>query len=462
MVIKPLSYTAPTLDKTELPGGAVLLSATDSSLPYVTLSLQFRPGTSAEPVDSTGSLKALASLIQLGGAGDLDGDTLAEVLTGMGAEIKISPSYENWTVRMKVLTKHFDRTFSIMEDMLLRPRLPADRLEVIKDSLLTEINQRNDDPSSIARRRIMEVMYPGMRMGSVLQKSNVDSLSVDSLRQDLERRLSSDGLIIGASGDLDAVDLKGKLHHLLGQFGTKTAPADEGYHWSGLEAEQRDLFEKNPFYGKIVLVRSSAGQSVVVTGTHLPPHNHPDFFALQTGNYILGGGSFNSRLMREIRAKRGLAYYAYSANAFSAEFGRYFSASGTRVEQTTETLGLMLSIPREMDRGPDQEELSLAQDAILNSLVFQFEDPESFVESETKFLAHKMPDRYIEIFPEKIEGIRTQDIQSIARKYWNPDNFFIVVVGPESLKGELEKIRPVVVVDPEEPLIQSTDQGNGN
>ena len=444
--IPELEIRQPPMEEKRLPSGALLLSAQDDSLPFLTLELSFVGGENTESPENAGTLRALANLLEIGGAGELDGDQVAEALARLGAKLSISSDYEYWSVTLTFLRQDFWAATSLLSDILLKPRLPDDRLDVVKNSLLTGIRQRNDRPDRAGRRKMGEILYPGLRRGTSLQESDVTKLTVENLRTDLERRLRAENLMVAVSGDIAGLDIEGFLGNLTVGFPENTASETEDIRYETLASAPQK------FAGKIVLVKfPQAVQASIAMALHLPAHNHPDFYALQVGNYILGGGSFNSRMMSEIRAKRGLAYSAYSYNTFRSVFGRFNAGSGTRLAHAPETVRLMLDMVGQMRKEEvSEKELGLAREAILNSLVFSYEDPAAFLNSEIRFRRHRMPENYLNIFPEKIRAITREEIRNAFRKYVDPQKLVIVVSGPESLVPELEKIRPVTVIDPEQ------------
>ncbi|MBI3396613.1 MAG: insulinase family protein [Spirochaetia bacterium] len=446
--LPPLHFQQPPVETIKLDGGATLITAPDKSLPFLTIDFVFPVGSSGEKRERAGTLASMTDLMQLGGAAGKSGEDITESLARIGASLRISHDYENWTVTLTVLKRDFNTAFSILSDVLLKPNLPADRLEVIKDRLRTDIKQRNDDPARVARRRFMEVMYPGLRRGYTLKLEDVNAITTDRVREDYNVRLHAGGLMIAVSGDYEGLEIKERLTTL-----TKAFPGSAHARLTAEPIEPAAMFKKRDALGQqILLVRYPATQAVIVLGTYLPEHKHPDFYGLQVGNYVLGGGSFNSRLMREVRTKRGLAYYAYSQNDFSATSGHFVSMSGTRVDQAKATLELMLQTIGGIRSPVETDELSLAKEAILNGMVFQYEDPAAFLRNEIRFRLHGLPDNYLTIFPGKVQSVTATDIAATGGRYLNPSQLAVVVVGPESLKSELSALRPVKVVDPEGPL----------
>ena len=442
--IPPLRFRRPEIKENLLSSGVRLFSLNDPELPMVTLELQFRGGLDSEPVADAGILDASLELLKIGGAGDKSGEEIARALSSMGVRLSFDSSYEYWSISLTSLRRDFDAAFAVLRDILLKPRLNPEKLEVIKTSLRASLRRRNDRPGNIARRKMREILYPGRRRGYFLKEKNIRRLSVERVRSELKRRLTGAKITAALSGDIENLDVAGRLNGLIAKFPRGRSPLRA-------ESPRPRLYELNErARGNIVLVAHPTVQSVITIGAYLPPHNHRDFFALQMSNYILGGGSFNSRLMREVRVKRGLAYYAYSYNGFFGRDGRFVASSATRVRTTAAALRVMLEVIQGMDEGVSAGELKLARDSILNALVFQFSNPAAILLSELRFRRHNLSPDYMKRFPNKIRSLKKEAVRDVAR-YRNAKNLFIVVVGPRSLEESLKKIRPVVVIKPDDP-----------
>ncbi len=445
--LRPLVFHLPTIESEDLPGGAVLIKSPDDSLPFMSIELNFPSGRNSETIAKAGTLATMARLIQIGGAGNRSAEEVAEKLSSLGAKFSVREDYEYWSVSMTLLKSDFDEAFSILSDILLRPEMPADRLEVIKNGMLSEIEQRNDDPAHAGGRKLREAMYTGLRRGFSMTPDAVRRIDIVSVRAVLSERLSPRGMTAAVSGDFRGLPLREKLSALVEAFPSKAeAPRPEDISYDSF------INRNNKYRNKIILVEAPAAQTAIVFGGFLPAHNSADFYALQTANFILGGGDFNSRLMSEIRAKRGLAYYAASSNYFFSSFGELTESSATRTPAAVETLKLMISITAGMKNGASADEIDLARESILNGLIFQFDDPAEALQHHIRFRRHNMPADYLQSFPDRIRSVTEEDIKAASEKYYRADRFFIVVVGPASLKTELEKIRPVIKISAEEQL----------
>jgi zinc protease len=432
----PVEFTPPPVKEEKLASGAVLLTVEDNSLPFLTVEIHFPGGTSLEPVDQAGTWDAAVSLLSIDGAGGRTGEQLAEDLSRLGARFSIHNEYESWVVRLTALKWNFPRAFAILEKVLLEPSLSDEKLAVVLDGMETDISQRNNKPESVAGRKLAETIYRGERRGKSLVKDDLKRITTETIRKELNRRLYAGNAITTCGGDCASAGVQSKLNALLARFPAREAPA--------APPAARSPAPRS----RILLVKMDVPQAAVVIGQELPRHDSPDFYALQLGNHILGGNSFNSRLMKEIRTVRGLAYYSMSYNSFFANDGRFVAAAGTRTEAAHETVELMMQLIKGMQKPAAEEELTLARDSILNSLVFMYDDPESYLQNQVRFRLHNLPADYLANYPGRIRALTAQEIADAFKKNLDTSPW-IVVAGPESLKPVLEKILPVVVIDPE-------------
>lgn len=439
--IRHLDWHSPKLHTVAIDSAATLYLLKDDTLPIINLRLIFEGGTSSEEL-RPGIKSALAQALKLGGAAGRSGEEIADDLASLGATLEFGATDESFAVSLTAMKADFPASFKILEDILLKPDFRPGVLPVIQSAMKTNVQRRNDRPESISQRKLREIMFLPDRRGHSLNLSDIDSIDIASLRTAHQDLFAGRSLHIALDGDFEP----GATEAMIADLVKAMPPVVKPYRVYERESPPVGL---TGYRGKIVLVKKDVAQAVVSMGTFLPAHNDSDFYALQAGNYILGGGSFVSRLMQEVRAKRGLAYYSYSRNDFDARFGRFVTSSGTRADRTADTLRVMLEVIGGMDRIPS-DELKLAVDSIINSLVFEYDNPSRILGSEIRFRIHHMPQNYLDLFQKKLGEVRPEDVRGVFGKHVRPEDFWIVVAGPASLQPELEKIRPVIVLDPEE------------
>ena len=450
---KSTQFNLPEPEVSTLNYQATLFKLKDSRLPIVQLSLHFPNGLEQEQIHQAGTLHATLQLLKKGGTQKLPGAKFSIALNRLGAKLNVNQKKSSWSVQLKVLRPNFDRAFALLRQLLLRPALPANELENIKNALIVNILSRNEKPENLANESLKELLHPGHRIGHRLQKTDVTRLQLSNVRHEILRRIHPDHMYITAVGDIKGLALGKKyLKPLLQDLKQKA----KGKALAPTILDVRTLKQRNHSYrGKILLITKPVAQVAIRIGAYLPAHRHPDFYALQVANHILGGGSFTSRLLKKIRVEQGLAYYAYSYNSFFAQYGIFKLGSGTRVNKASQALELILE---EIDSMKEKKkvkeaEINLAKESILNGLVFQFDTAQKIVNTKVRFRLHKMPKHYLRKLPQRIRNLSQQSLGKVM-PYWQTENLYIVVVGPKSLQEELQKIRPVILKTPDEILFK--------
>ena len=234
-----------------------------------------------------------------------------------------------------------------------------------------------------------------------------------------EKYFAPNNLMLGITGDFDPKKVKKLLNKYFGDWQKKEIdfpkiPKVIEEPRPGVYQVYRDINQANIRFGHLGVNR-----------------DNPDRYAISVMNYILGGGGFNSRLMREIRSNRGLAYSVYSYYMGGQILpGMFVAGCETRNDAVLDTVQIMKSLMNEIREQPvSEDELRLAKESIINSFVFAFEDSHDIVERTLNLEMYDYPDDYLQSFREKIAAVTVADVQTAARKYLRPDELKIVLVG---------------------------------
>jgi len=190
---------------------------------------------------------------------------------------------------------------------------------------------------------------------------------------------------------------------------------------------------------------------VLLLGT-MPAHNHPDFYAIQLLNYIIGGGGFNSYFMTEIRNNRGLAYSSSSSISFEKEYGAFYAYTLTKNESVGEVYKLMRELlSKDTISRIKQSELERAQNAIINQFVFLFQNNAKILSNQLRFDDHNMPKNYLEVYRGNISKVSLADLQRVGDKYFQENLLRTIIVGPKALMKQLPKEK-FTIKAPEEKI----------
>ncbi|MEA3543869.1 MAG: pitrilysin family protein, partial [Thermodesulfobacteriota bacterium] len=278
----------------------------------------------------------------------------------------------------------------------------------------------------IAGRLLADAVYPGHPFGIYPTAEEVNRFSRENLLQLHQRYFQPQNFWLAVSGDVHQAELVALLEQ---QFGD----------WYATESMLREFPVLPPVpAGKVLLADKDIPQTTVLMGHPGVNKDNPDVSALRVANYILGGGGFNSRMMREVRSNRGLAYSVYSYFQVGRQLPELFIASSeTKCGSTVEVVALMLQLIRQLrDEPVSAAELDLAKKSLINSFVFAFSDSHSVVSRKVRLDYYGYPEGYLETYRQQVNAVTVADVQRVARQYLHPEKLQIVLVGDSQLYAD--------------------------
>jgi predicted Zn-dependent peptidase len=155
-----------------------------------------------------------------------------------------------------------------------------------------------------------------------------------------------------------------------------------------------------------------------------------DYFPIKIMNFILGGGSFTSRIPSKVRSDEGLAYSAYSGFHTPRDLGFFFASCQTKSESTVKAINFALDEVRKIrEEYVGDDELELAKDTYINQFIFKFTSSASIVGQMVGIEYEGLPLDYLDTYVENIEVITKEDIARVAKEYLHPDDIKLLVIG---------------------------------
>ena len=191
----------------------------------------------------------------------------------------------------------------------------------------------------------------------------------------------------------------------------------------------------------IYFVKGPFAQASVIAGQKGVRRLTKDDIAIDAFNQVLGGGSFTSKLVKEVRTKRGLAYVVQGGMSKGRQAGANLISIGTKGSSVGEALSAGFDVLREMQSEvvPDSE-LSLVKRSIENSFVFNYASLQGIAEEKAMRRLTGYPDSYDDTYVAHLHEVQPADIQRIAKSYWNPKAFVVVVVGDDTAYTSLKEL----------------------
>lgn len=411
-------------------------------LPLVAVRLVIRAGSAFDPTDRLGVGDFAARLFRRGAAGQT-ADQISDTVDFVGASVGGFANEENVIMSLSTPSKHFDPMFELMAKILLEPDFPETELEMSRRRTLAALTNDLDDPGSLADRALVRATwgthpYAHETIGG---KKDITAMTRDDLKKFHQQRLgpSIAHLYIVGAFDLDAV-MK-TVERTLGGWKGGPASAPVVPAWEGLARP-----------GEVLIVdKPEQTQVQMRIGGHGVRRGHPDHFPLVTMNTVLGGG-FTSRLVTEIRVKRGLSYGAGSSFDMMSVAGTFTVSSFTRTETINQLIDVSLAEVKKMrERGPKKTELATVQRYISGLYPARLETNEAVSGAIADVVHYGLTDGWISEYRERIAAVTVKEATEAARKHLFGSERSIVLVGnAEALRPRVEQYGPVTVWRPSE------------
>ncbi len=407
------------------PGGLTAWLVEEPAIPFMALELRFEGGASLDEPGKRGATSLMTSLLEEG-AGDLDARGFARSTEALAASFGYDVGDDGLTVTARFLTENRDEALALLRASLIEPRFDEDAIERVRQQLLSNIRSDATNPQSLAREAFDLMAYgPDHPYGSSRDGTleSVSALTRDDVLTAHRNVLVRDRVQIGAVGDITPEELGPMLDALLGDLPTGGAPLPDR-----LDVE---------ITGGTTVVPFDTPQSVAIFGHAGIERDHPDFFTAFVLNQIMGAGGFESRLMTEVREKRGLTYGIYSYLATKDYADTYQGSVSSQNDRIAEAIEVTRNEWRKMaEEGVTAEELDAAKLYLTGAYPLRFDGNARIASILVGMQAQDLSIDYINTRNDKVNAVTLDDTKRVAAWLYQPENLHFVVVGqPEGLEA---------------------------
>jgi zinc protease len=396
----------------------------EPSVPLIALSFYFEGGAQLE-TEATAGLARMAAALLDEGAGDLDSEAFRTALEDNAIRLSFDASRDGFTGDLRTLTANKDLAFELARLALTAPRFDAEPVERIRAQSIAMLKRRENDPNSLAREHFFRAAFPDHVYG-LPERGTIETVTAIDRAQLVaftERQLVRDRLHIGVAGDITAAELGPILDQVFGALpATGPAPA---------------IADVAPVGGDVVVVDQAVPQSVVFFGHAGVARKDPDYYAAYVANYILGGGGFQSRLLQEIREKRGLAYSAYSYLVEAEHSPLWAGGVATNNADVAESIRLVRQEVARMAAGEiSADDLEGAKTFLTGSFPLRLTSNAQVASLLVGMSIAELGVDFLERRNDYIEAVTLDDVRRVAGELFDPDALLFVVVGqPQGLEG---------------------------
>ncbi|MEJ5219722.1 pitrilysin family protein [Cognatishimia sp. D5M38] len=403
------------------PGGITAWLVEEPSIPFVALELRFRGGGTLDLPGKRGATNLMVGLLEEG-TGDMDARDFAKATEELAAQFGYRAYDESIALSAKFLTENRDEAIALFRKSVVEPRFDQVSIDRVREQVLSGIRSDAKDPNRIASAKFDELAFGDHPYGSSMDgtEDSVLGLTRDDIIDAHRGALALDRVYVSAVGDITAEELGVMLDDLLMGL-PETGAAFAGPAEFSLAGGQ-------------TIVDFATPQSVALFGHEGIERDDPDFFAAFLLNTIMGGSSFDNRLMEEVREKRGLTYgigtYLIAMDQAELYLGSVASAND-RVMQAVDVVKSEWA--RMASEGPTPEELDAAKAYLTGAYPLRFDGNAAIANIMVGMQMDDLGLDYIAGRNDKVRAVTLEDVRRVAARLMRPEDLHFVIVGqPES------------------------------
>ena len=403
--------------------GTKVLFVETHAIPVIDINVNFDAGSRRDPAAKSG-LAGLTNASLDKGIMDAGGAIISEAkildtFADVGAVRSNSVDMDKAGYSLRVLSgqEQSDRAIGLLSDLLAKPSFPAELLNRDKARLVASIREEETRPESIAARAFKKNIYPSHPYGVSATPETVNSISRDDLVSFHQNHYVANRAVITIVGDTDLNGAK----KIANRISEKLAVAKN---------DLPVMPEVKTTVAKTDAISHPATQAHILVGMPSVKRGDPDFFALTVGNYVLGGGGFSSRLMQEVREKRGLTYGIYSSFSPMIQKGPFLIGLQTEKKQADAALKVVNeTLDNFLKNGPTQAELKAAKDHLVNSFAMKMDNNRKILDLVSMIAYYRLPLDYLDTWTDHVKKVTVKDVQNAFHQKVIENELVTVVVG---------------------------------
>ncbi|OSI25043.1 M16 family metallopeptidase [Neisseria dumasiana] len=399
--------------------------------PIVDVRISFKgAGSTSNPADKSEVAEFTASMLTTG-TEELDEEAFHARVNDLAASLSSDSGEEGAAVTLRSLSRadSLRPAVALLNQSLTRPRFAETVFERLRKQSITALQQQETDPGFIAERELTRLNYGSHPYGrsAYTGADSIRKVTLNDIRAFHRSRYGKNNAVVAVVGDLNRRQTEALVKQALNGLPARSTAAENVPAVPEHRSEQRRI----PFAGE---------QAQVMLGMPLIKRHDPDYYALVAGNYVLGGGGFDSRLMQELRDKHGYTYGASSGLSPASQAGPFTIGFSTQKNNTEPALQAARRVLAAfIEEGPTEAELKQAKANITGSFPLRFDTNAKLLGYLSLIGFHNLPDDYLEAYPKAISALTAEQIKSAWQRRVNPDNINIVVVGAD---GGEQKAKP--------------------
>jgi zinc protease len=440
----------PKTFRVEYAGGLRAYVQEDRGLPLFNITALVNCGGLYVPKEKVGLDNVLGDQLIKGGTKTREGTAIEERIDFLGGSLNFNVGERISTLTLSVLSKDLDEGLAIFFDVLMNPEFREEPLKLSKARFVEQLRQANDQPNGVLSREFEKILYGDNGLTWQPTKASFEGITSADLKALHARYFSPKNIILAVAGDFAKADLKVKINKLVSGWKGKAV---------AFPALPKSFPAPEP---GVYFIQKAINQGYVSLGHLGIEDTNTDYFAVQVMNFILGGGSFTSRITTKVRSDEGLSYS--QGSRFSTRWGFPGVFSGY-VQTKSSTVGYAISLilaefKRIRTEPVSDAEMETAINFYLESFADAFQSAQATMSSFANLEMTGKPMDYYKTYRAKIQAVTKARVQEVATKYIHPDRAAIMIVGDfepcnkggDKWSGPLDKLGKVHRINLIDPM----------
>ena len=403
--------------------GTEVLLVEQHDNPIVDMQVNFKGAGSVFNPEGKSEVAEFTAVLLTDGTEKLDEEAFNAAADDIAAQIDSSSGQESSAAVLRSLSRPetLKKAAGLLNQSLTHPRFDPAVFDRRQKEAVTTLQQQETTPDFTAGRALTKLAYPDHPYGSGanITAESIRKVNLDDVRAFHRSRYGKDNAIVAIVGDINRKQADRLVKNVLNGLPERSSAAKNVPPVQQQPAQRRDI----PFAGE---------QAQVLLGMPLIKRHDPDYYALVAGNYILGGGGFDSRLMKVLRDRHGYTYGVHSTLEPATEAGMFTIGYSTQKKNTKDSLVQTQAVIKQfIEEGPTEEELAQAKANIIGSFPLRFDSNAKLVKYLSIIGYHNLPNDYLEAYPKAIGKLTVEQVKDAWQRRVKPEDLHIVVVGAE-------------------------------
>lgn len=393
--------------------------AEDHYLPIVALEIAFTKSGSAYDPDYQTGLAYLASNMMLEGTKTKSNQEIREAFESLATSISFSVDRDNFYISIKTLAKNLDASLALLSEILLTPEFDTESLKKVVTQINTLRSKQEEDPDYIASRALAETLfkqhpYAKPRYGT---KDSLSKITTKQVKHFIKQTLTRENMVVGVAGNVNSAVLALALDKYFGGLAKSSPhPSLPEFSW--------------PKEGRTVSIKKDVPQTVLQFALPAVKREDPRFYSLYLLNHIIGGGGFESRLMKVLREQNGLVYHTSTNINSLNRLGLIEGSAATSSDNTKKATSLLnKELETASDTGVTLDELQQARDYLVYGFPLKLTKNSYLARIILAMQLDELGIDFLEKRNSYIEQVTLSDVNTLAKNMLDPDKMILVIVG---------------------------------